>query len=93
MKKAPFDLLIGYTPSVHQPERTSSIPTLDERLSDIETARKAAQEAQCKAQETWVKDQPRFKPFSIGEQVWLEGTSLKLPANLTNKLSPLRAHT
>ena len=40
-KKAPFDLLIGYMPSVHQPERKSSIPTLDERLSDIETARKA----------------------------------------------------
>ena len=89
-KKAPFDLLIGYTPSVHQPERKSSIPTLDERLSDIETARKAAQEAQRKAQETWVKDRPRFKPFSIGEQVWLEGTNLKLPANLTNKLSPRR---
>ena len=90
MKKAPFDLLIGYTPSVHQPERKSSIPTLDEQLSDIESARKATQEAQCKVQETWVKDRPRFKPFSIGEQVWLEGTNLKLPANLTNKLSPRR---
>ena len=87
-KKAPFDLLIGYTPSVHQPERKSSILTLDEQLSDIETARKAAQEAQRKVQETWVKDQPHFKPFSIGEQVWLKGTNLKLPANLTSKLSP-----
>ena len=45
---------------------------------------------QCKAQETWVKDRPCFKPFSIGEQVWLEGTNLKLPANLTSKLSPRR---
>ena len=45
---------------------------------------------QRKAQETWVKDRPRFKPFSIGEQVWLEGTNLKLPANLMSKLSPRR---
>ena len=30
MKKAPFNLLIGYTPSVHQPARNSNIPTLDE---------------------------------------------------------------
>ena len=39
-------------------------------------------------QESWVKDRPCFKPFSIGEQVWLEGTNLKLPVNLTSKLSP-----
>jgi hypothetical protein len=39
-------------------------------------------------QETWIKDKPCFKPFSIGENVWLEGTNLKLPANLTSKLSP-----
>jgi hypothetical protein len=43
---------------------------------------------QHKAQETWIKDKPCFKPFSIGESIWLEGTNLKLPANLTNKLSP-----
>jgi hypothetical protein len=45
---------------------------------------------QRKAQENWIKDKPRFKPFSIGESVWLEGTNLKLPANLMNKLSPRR---
>ena len=87
-KKSPFDLLIGYTPSVHQPTRTTDIPMLNQQLSSIEDARKAAQEAQCKAQESWVKDKPRFKLFSIGEKVWLEGTNLKLPANLMNKLSP-----
>jgi hypothetical protein len=41
-------------------------------------------------QETWIKDKPCFKLFSIGENVWLEGTNLKLPANLTSKLSPRR---
>jgi hypothetical protein len=87
-KKAPFDLLIGYTPSVHQPTRTTDIPTLNQQLSSIKEARQATQEAQCKVQETWIKDKPHFKLFSIGESVWLEGTNLKLPANLTSKLSP-----
>jgi hypothetical protein len=41
-------------------------------------------------QETWIKDKPRFKPFSVGENIWLEETNLKLPANLTSKLSPRR---
>ena len=89
-KRTPFDLLIGYTPDIHQPTRKTNIPALDKRLGNIEEARKAAQEAQRKVQESWVKDQPHFKPFDIEEQVWLEGTNLKLPANLTSKLSPRR---
>ena len=86
--KAPFDLLIGYMPSVYQPTRQTDILTLDQQLNSIKEARQATQEAQCKAQESWIKDRPCFKPFSIGEQVWLEGTNLKLPANLRSKLSP-----
>jgi hypothetical protein len=86
-KKAPFNLLIGYTPSVHQPTRTTDILTLNQQLFSIKEARQAAQEVQHKVQETWIKDKPRFKPFGIGESVWLEGTNLKLPANLTSKLS------
>jgi hypothetical protein len=67
-----------------------NIPTLEQWLSSITEARKATQEAQCKVQESWVKDRPRFKPFALGDQVWLEGTNLKLPANLMSKLSPRR---
>ena len=55
-KRTPFDLLIGCTPDIHQPTRKTNIPTLDECLSNIKEARKAAQEAQRKAQESWVKD-------------------------------------
>ena len=39
-------------------------------------------------QESWIKERPCFKPFEVGEQVWLEATNLKLPANITSKLSP-----
>jgi len=87
-KKAPFDLLVGYTPRVHQPTRSTNIPTLEKRLTNIKEAREAAQEAQRKAQDSWIKLKPRYKPFAIGDRVWLEGTNLNLPANITLKLSP-----
>ena len=80
---------MGYTPCIHQPERSTDVPTLGKRLNHIKEAREAAQEAQCKAQETWIKNKP-YKPFVLGDKVWLEGTNLKLPANLTQKLSPRR---
>jgi len=87
-KKAPFDLLVGYTPHIHQPTRSTDIPTLEKRLTNIKEAREAAQEAQRKAQDSWIKLKPRYKPFAIGDRVWLEGTNLNLPANVTPKLSP-----
>jgi len=89
-KKTPFDLLIGYTPQIHQPTRKTDIPSIQQRITRIEEARKAAQEAQYKAQESWIKDCPRYAPFTIGSKVWLEGTNLRLPANATTKLAPRR---
>jgi len=89
-KKAPFDLLVGYTPRVHQPTRSTDIPTLEKHLTNIKEAREATQEAQRKAQDSWIKQKPRYKPFAIGDRVWLEGTNLNLPANVTPKLSPRR---
>ena len=65
-KKTPFDLLIGYTPQIHQPTRSSNLPTFEQRLSAIKEARNAAQEAQRKAQESWIKERPRFTPFEVG---------------------------
>jgi len=87
-KKTPFDLLIGYTPQIHQPTRKMDIPSIQQQITQIEEARKAAQEAQCKAQDSWIKDRPRYAPFTIGSKVWLEGTNLRLPANITTKLAP-----
>jgi len=89
-KKTPYDLLIGYTPQIHQPTRKTTIPSLETRLLSIEEARKAAQEAQRKAQESWIKEKPRYVPFTVGSKVWLEGTNLQLPSNTTPKLSPRR---
>ena len=41
-------------------------------------------------QESWIKLRPQYKPFTTGNRVWLEGTNLNLPANVTPKLSPKR---
>jgi len=89
-KKTPFDLLIGYTPQIHQPTRKTDIPSLEQRLSAINEARKAAQEAQRKVQESWIKERPCHSPFPVKSKVWLEGTNLRLPSNITPKLSPRR---
>jgi len=89
-KKTPFDLLIGYTPQIHQPTRSSNLPTFKQRLSAIKEARNAAQEAQRKAQESWIKERPWFTPFEVGTKVWLEGTNIRLPSNITTKLAPRR---
>jgi len=66
------------------------MPSLEWRLLSIEEARKAAQEAQRKVQESWIKEKPCHSPFPIGSKVWLEGTNLRLPSNVTPKLSPRR---
>src|SRR6202008_711122 len=89
-KKTPFDLLIGYMPQAHQPSRPPTLPSIETRLKNINDARRAAQEAQSKAQASWVKETPRYHEYETGTQVWLEGTNLKLPEGMTKKLSPRR---
>jgi hypothetical protein len=88
IKCTPFNLLIGYTPQIHQPTRKTNVPSLEQQLSTINEARSAAQEAQRKAQDSWVKDKPCFTPFAVSSKVWLEATNLKLPSNLMLKLAP-----
>jgi len=61
---------------------------MQECLSAIKETRKATQEAQCKAQESWITERPWHSPFTIRSKVWLEGTNLRLPANVTTKLFP-----
>jgi hypothetical protein len=39
-------------------------------------------------QDSWVTDKPCYTPFSVRSKVWLEGTNLQLPSNLTPKLAP-----
>ena len=89
-KRTPFDLLIGYTPLAHQPTCKTVNPSLENRIESIQDAREAAQEVQCKAQETWVKDTPHFRGFGPRSHVWLKATNLQFPTTIAPKLSPRR---
>jgi hypothetical protein len=86
-KQAPFNILIGYTPTAHQPTRTTDLPTLQERLDKIKESRSAAQEAMIKSQERSNQGPSHFTEYQVGNKVWLEGTNLKRIEG-TVKLSP-----
>jgi hypothetical protein len=85
-KKTPYELILGYTPHIHQPTRATSVPGIMTQLQQIKDHRIAAQEALQKAQDHMTKE-TKYRPFNEGERVWLEGTHLKLPYK-TMKLAP-----
>jgi hypothetical protein len=87
-KKAPYELILGYIPRVHQPQRNTTVPNLQERLKRIEEARRMAQAAITHAQSLY-KDSPRFQPYQEGEKVWLDAQNLKT-THPSFKLSPKR---
>jgi len=87
-KKTPYELILGYTPNIHQPSQVTALPGFTERLEKIKEHRLAAQHAIKQAQQRLIKE-TKYKPFNNGDKVWLEGTHLKLPYD-TMKLAPRR---
>ncbi len=87
-KKTPYELILGYTPEMHQPQHTGNMPKTKERLEQILEARRAAQAAITHAQSQY-KDSPCFKPYSEGDKVWLDARNLKM-MHPTFKLAPKR---
>jgi hypothetical protein len=73
-KKAPYELLLGYIPHIHQTAQISNNPGLEERLQRIATAREEAAEALRRA--TDIQMPSRFEPYQTGDKVWLEGRNL-----------------
>jgi Chromo (CHRromatin Organisation MOdifier) domain len=87
-KKTPYELILGYTPHVHQPTRATMVPGVMTQLQQIKDHRTIAQETLQRAQDHMTKE-TKYRPFKEGERVWLEGTHLKLPYE-TMKLAPRR---
>src|SRR6267142_1683051 len=87
-KKTPYELILGYTPNVHQPNRATSVPGITKRLEQIKEHRLAAQHVLEQAQQQIIKE-TKYKPFNEGDKVWLKGTHLRLPYD-TMKLAPRR---
>ena len=87
-EKTPYELILGYTPKMHQPQHTGNMPETKERLEQILEARRAAQAATTHAQSQY-KDSPHFQPYSEGDKVWLDARNLKT-THPTFKLAPKR---
>jgi hypothetical protein len=76
---------MGHIPRVHQPTRTTSSPTLNDRLTSISQARKDAANALRKSQSLELPS--NFVPYCVGDRVWLEGRNLNT-THPSAKLSP-----
>ena len=68
MKKTPLELILEYTPIVHQPRRQVEIPGVQDRIKEITNLRNAAQEAICKVQDHMTKKM-KFQAYKEGQQV------------------------
>ena len=86
-KKAPFELILGHIPKVHQSARPFKSPSVESHLQQLKQARKEAEEALQKA--TNLTLPTRFEPYQIGDRVWLEGRNLTT-THPSTKLAPRR---
>jgi hypothetical protein len=86
-KKAPFELIMGHIPCVHQSFCITTSPTLNDRMSLITQARKDAADALRKSQALEVPT--KFTPYCAGDRVWLEGRNLNT-THPSAKLAPRR---
>ena len=73
-KKAPFELIMGHIPRVHQSAQPFKSPTVEARIQQIKQACQDAKEALKKAADLEVPT--RFEPYQLGDKVWLEGRNL-----------------
>ena len=85
-KKTLFDLLMGYTPRAHHPTRAAIQPDIETCIKRINQAREEVRQAITNTQAHLIKG-TKFKPFSIDDKVWLEGTHISKPYT-TKKFSP-----
>ena len=84
-KKAPFELIMGYIPQVHQVVHPTKSPTLEVRLQQMKQAHQDAKEALKKAADLEIPT--HFKPYQLVDKVWLEGHNLTT-THPTAKLAP-----
>jgi hypothetical protein len=64
----------------------TTVPRVTNHLQQITENQASAQEALKHAQEMMIKE-TKYIPFKVSEQVWLEGTHLKLPYEIM-KIAP-----
>ena len=88
-KKAPFKLIMGHIPCVHQPNQATKSPTVEQRLQQVTETRRQALDSIRKAQELLTHSPSHFTPYQEGDQVWLEAKNLHT-SHPSTKLAPQR---
>jgi hypothetical protein len=94
-KATPFEVLIGHTPTVLEQRQETNVPEVAKRKGWLERGRLWAQAVIRSAQKMLQQRRERkkgerfYKGFSKGDQVWLEGTNLRL-THPSAKLAPRR---
>ncbi len=86
-KKAPFELLMGHVPHIHQITCTAKVPSVNDRLQRIKEAWKQAQEAIKHSQDLMIWKPTHFMPYCVGDRVWLDAKNLTT-THPTAKLAP-----
>ena len=74
MKKAPFELVLGYVPKIHQSVRPFKSLSAEVWLQRLKQAHEEAKEALRKAADLVLST--CFEPYQKGDKVWLEGRNL-----------------
>jgi len=86
-KKAPFKLLMGHVPHIHQITHTAKVPSINDHLQCIKEAQKQAQEAIKHSQDLMTRKPTHFVPYCVGDRVWLDTKNLTT-THPTAKLAP-----
>ena len=73
-KKAPFELIMGHIPRVHQSAWPFKSLTIEARMQQMKQAHQDAKEALKRAADLEVPT--CFEPYQLGDKVWLEGRNL-----------------
>ena len=73
-KKAPFELILGYVPKIHQSVRPFKSLSAEVQLQWLKQAHEEAKEALRKAADLVLST--CFEPYQKGDKVWLEGRNL-----------------
>ena len=92
MKISPFDLIIRYMPTLEVVKKPGMVPSVEERLTELDKTRDKALKMIAKAQaEMKIGNlgNKRFWPYQKNDQVWIEGTNIKTIYPLA-KLGPKR---
>ena len=78
---------MGHQPRAHWTPKASPNPSVEAWIKGLINLRKMVQDCILKAQTLMARTPNAFTPYQPGDEVWLEGTNIKM-THSTTKLTP-----